>query len=549
MPPQDTTDLIIGKTPQYFFDNGIVGAVQNITRTVHSPQKSDANPVIQSERPWEHVTYFTCNGWQVWRDEESGRIHCIYEDWWLDRDRLVQEARGTIHAWAHSRMRYLYAYSDDGVEWVKPAMGKVMEGGHDTNVILGSEEFGSVHGAALVDDPSETDANRRFKSLYFHIPPEINEVGGGVVKVAHSPDGVNWTTSDEQPVVGTDHTHLDDVAIITWEPESWSYLAFTRHPFMGGGPEYVRMPRFGPTGGTPSYDLATDLPQRRNRRRIFLMESSDFKNWSTPRLVLAPDPEIDNLDTSFYGMKIQRVGTQWLGFLNVFNMVANTMHVELTHSRDGRSWRRVTPGRPWLEPGSPGEWDQFMVNITSAPVAADDDELRVYFGGSKNHHDWWFAGPVENRDDPSRWDHAPEVEDMGEVGYCLGLAKLRRDGYVSLGASLEREGVVVTEPFIAEGDTLVINACCEPGGYVKVEVTDGHDRPVAGGAEADCDVFTGDSVAHNVTWGGGGAMPMPTLEFADVRLPETPYRRLRFTLRGAELYSFQVVHADTADWL
>lgn len=547
MPPQDTTDLIIGEAPQYFFDNGIVGAVQNITRTVHSPRKIDNNPVIQSDRPWEHITYFTFNSWHLWHDAATGRTNCIYEDWWLDRDRLVQEGRGTIHAWAHSRMRQLYAYSADGEEWTKPPMGIVEEEGHDTNIVFGSEEFGSVHAPTILDDPWETDPERRFKALYFHVPPGSGEVGGGLPMVAHSPDGIKWTPVDEPPVVGNKRARLDDGGSVAADPETGGYLAITRHPFMSGGPDYVRVPAFGPTGGTPSYDLATDLPQRRNRRRIFLMESSDFKHWSTPRLVLAPDPEIDNLDTAFYGMKIQRVGSQWLGFLNVFNMVANTMHVELTHSRDGRIWRRVAPGRPWLEPGSPGEWDQFMVNINTAPLEVDDDELRVYFGGAKNHHDWWFAGPAENRDDPSRWDHAPEVEDMGEVGYCLGLAKLRRDGFVSLGASLEREGLVVTEPFIAEGDKLVINACCEAGGYVKVEVTDGHDRPVAGGAEADCDVFTGDSVAHTVTWGGGGAMPMPTLEFADIRLPETPYRRLRFILRGAELYSFQVVQADTAD--
>ena len=543
MPPHDSTELVLGEAPQYFFDNGVVGAVQNITRTVHSPRKIDHNPVIQADHPWEHVTYFTFNSWHLWHDEATGRTNCIYEDWWLDRDRLVQEARGSIHAWAHSRMRQLYAYSDDGEEWTKPPMGIVEEEGHDTNIVFGSEEFGSVHAPTILDDPWETDPERRFKALYFHVPPGSGEVGGGLPMVAHSPDGIKWTPVDEPPVVGNKRARLDDGGSVAADPETGGYLAITRHPFMSGAPDYVRMPAFGPTGGTPSYDLATDLPQRRNRRRIFLMESSDFKHWSKPGLVLAPDPDIDNLDTSFYGMKAHRVGDQWLGFLNVFNMVANTMHVELTHSRDGRSWRRVTPGRPWLEPGSPGEWDQFMVNINTAPLEVDDDELRVYFGGSKNHHDWWFAGPVENRDDPSRWDHAPEVEDMGEVGYCLGLAKLRRDGYVSLGASLEREGVVVTEPFIAEGDTLVINACCEPGGYVKVEVTDGHDRPVAGGAEADCDVFTGDSVAHNVTWGGGGAMPMPTLEFADVRLPETPYRRLRFTLRGAELYSFQIVES------
>ena len=546
MPPRDTTELIIGEAPQYFFDNGILGAVNNITRTVHSPRKIDANPLIQSDRPWEQITYFTFNGWHVWHDAESGRTNCIYEDWQLDRDKLTNQQLGTIHAWPHARMRQLYAYSEDGLEWVKPAMGNVIEGGHDTNIVLGSEELGSAHSPTILDDPWETDPDRRFKIMYFSVPPGSGEVGGGLPRVAHSPDGIHWTPVEEPPVVGTEGDGLDDCGSVIADPESHGYLSFTRHPFMSGAPEYVRMSSLGPTGGTPTYDVATDLPHRRNRRRIFLMESSDFQHWTTPRLILAPDPDIDNLDTAFYGMKPYRVGNQWLGFLSVFNMVSNTMHVELTHSRDGRSWRRVAPGRPWLEPGPPGSWDQFMVNVNSAPLTVDDDELRVYFGGARNHHDWWFAGPVENRDDPTRWDHAPEVADMAEVSYCLGLAKLRRDGFVSLGASLEREGVIVTEPFVAAGDTLIINACCRTGGYVKVEVTDSQDRPVAGGAESDCDVFTGDSVGHTVTW-GGRAMPMPALDSDDIRMPKTPYRRLRFTLRGAELFAFQVVQSDTAD--
>ena len=422
-------------------------------------------------------------------------------------------------------------------------MGITEEHGHDTNIVFGSENFGSVHGAGILDDPWEPDSQRRYKALYFYVPPTIDEVGGGLVKLAYSPDGKQWSPSANTPVVGPERTQLDDVAIITPEPESRGYLAFTRHPFMSGGPTHVRMPPHGPTGGTPTYDLATDMPQRRNRRRIFLMESSDFKHWSAPRLVLAPDSEIDNLDTAFYGMKAHRIGNQWLGFLNILNMVSNTMHVELTHSRDGRTWRRVAPGRAWLAPGDPGDWDQFMVNITSSPIEPNDRELNVYFGGARNHHDWWFAGPTENRDDPSRWDHAPEVNDMAEVSYCLGLATMRRDGFVSLGASLEREGIIVTEPFVAPGNTLVINASCKKGGYVKVEVTDWQDQPVPGGREDQCDIFDGDAIEHIVTWHGNQSMPMPKPTSDDIRLPETPYRRLRFTLRGAELYSFRIAHS------
>ena len=540
MPRLDATELIIGDAPQFFFDNGIVAAVFNITRTIHSPRKTDDNPVIQSDQPWEHITYFSNAGWQVWHDAATGRTHCLYEDWWLDRDKLVRREGGTIHAWANARSRYLYAYSDDGTSWTKPPMGLFTEDGHATNIVFGSEEEGSVHSLGLLEDPWDVDA-RRFKCAYFHIPPSVGEVGGGIVSLATSPDGIHWTPTGSPPVVGTERARLDDVAQLVVDPESRGYLAFTRHPWMVGAPDQLGMPPLGFTGGTPTYDQATDAPGGRNRRRIFLMESSDFQHWSRPRLILAPDPEIDNFDTSFYGMEPYRVGNEWLGFMSVFNAVSNTMHVELTHSRDGRQWRRVAPGKPWLQPGPPGSWDQFMVNVSSPPVDVGEPELRVYFGGSKNHHDWWFSGPTENLDEPSRWNDAPEVTDMTAVGYHLGLATLRREGFVSLDAALNREGVIVTEPFVSEGDRLTINASCQRGGYVRVEVTDLHNQPIPGATADICDTFTGDAIDHLVTWKHRSDVPLaPPEAEPDPRRPGPPHRRLRFTLRGAELYSFRL---------
>ena len=61
------------------------------------------------------------------------------------------------------------------------------------------------------------------------------------------------------------------------------------------------------------------------------------------------------------------------------------------------------------------------------------------------------------------------MTDRNAVGYHLGLAKLRRDGYVSLDAHREREGMLATQPFIAGGDRLIMNAACGPDGYIKVE--------------------------------------------------------------------------------
>ena len=149
----DSTELIIGDRPQYFFDNGLIEEIQNITRTVHAPKQLDENPVLQLDRPWEHFTNFGADDWAIWRDDDGG-FQCLYTDMALDREKLAREG-GTLIDWHISRFRVMYARSTDGLNWEKPAMGIVHEGGHDTNIVFGSETYGNVWGPALLDDPLE----------------------------------------------------------------------------------------------------------------------------------------------------------------------------------------------------------------------------------------------------------------------------------------------------------------------------------------------------------------------------------------------------------
>ena len=115
-----------------------------------------------------------------------------------------------------------------------------------------------------------------------------------------------------------------------------------------------------------------------------------------------------------------------------------------------------------------------MVNVSAAPVVVGD-ELFVYYGGSKNHHDWWFSGHEKNMDVPETkgWDH---------VGYHLGLARMRNEGFVSLGAHRVREGLLQTQPFGSYGDRLIINAACGARGLHQGR---GH-RPFGKGHNGKC---------------------------------------------------------------
>lgn len=52
----DATQLVIGDAPQYFFDDGLIEEVQHVTRRLHRPVSVADGPLIESDRPWEHVT-------------------------------------------------------------------------------------------------------------------------------------------------------------------------------------------------------------------------------------------------------------------------------------------------------------------------------------------------------------------------------------------------------------------------------------------------------------------------------------------------------------
>ena len=526
----DATSLVIEDQPQFFFDDGIVESVQNLTRVIHRPEKSEANPLIKKDKPWEHFVYFGTADFALWRDVDSGQFRCLYSDWKFDRAKHAAQG-GSIMAWDYTQDTHLYACSDDGLTWEKPAMGLIEVDGRDTNGVFGGAGYGSVWNMTVLDDPLETDVARRYKAVHSFIPagspPEAAD--NQEIRLAYSPDGVHWTPAGEPPVFGNLKNRLSDVTIVSFDQATQTYLLNTRHPWQGRAPRLPSVDVWEVSGG-PRFDRMQGVASRRNRRRIFQCESRDFVNWSTPRVIIAPDPDVDNIDDSFYGMTQYDLGGQWIGFLYVFHMVENYNDVQLVHSRDGRNWRRLAPGWSWLQPGPPGSWDQTQAyGIHAIPVG---DELRIYYGGSWCHHDWWYVGQYEGLQVPEAWDD-------DEVRYGLGLANLRLDGFVSLRANAVREGMLDTQPFVAAGDQLIVNATCGNDGYVKVAVTDEDGAALPGRGWDDCDVFSGDAVRHRVTWRSDPSLPMPAEQES---LPSaTPYRRLKFLMRNADLYSFRVV--------
>jgi hypothetical protein len=464
--------------------------------------------VIESDRPWEHKTYFSYANYSVFKDEADGLIKCWYEDF--------DVIPGVYPAPNANRSRMLYAYSEDGINFIKPEMDLFKIDNRKTNIVLGDENHGWVHAGTVIIDPHPASPERRFLALFERDWTDASKNPHHRVETACSPDGVHWQVQKDLPRFGISGPNLNDVMMLWYDHDTREFMLNTRHYLQWAGALNSRNPRTQSFNGP----RALDNWALQNQRRVWQSRSHDFIHWSEPMLIAATDDEEDNLDESFYGMGQCKVGSTYLGFVGVLHSVDQTRDVQLLVSRDALHWKRTNKRQPFVPVTGEGNWNAYMTSVVSPPLEMGD-ELWFYVGGSACTHDMWLCrneGFVH-----------PEHKDPSLVRLSLHLAKLRRDGYASLDANQYREGTVITRALISTGQRLEINARCRPGGSIRVEIADNCDEVFEQCRKADCDAFTGDSVRHTVTWKG------------NPNIPASSWRKLRFSLRDAELFSFRFV--------
>jgi hypothetical protein len=512
----DSIHYLIRNDPQVFVDNELIECTQGLTRRWHKPVRHQEDPIVLKDQPWEETLYFTYSNYCVIKDPEDGLVKCWYED--------LGSLIGMVghHPW---KTRVLYAESEDGIHFRKPELDIYSFEGNRTNVIMGytggADEAGmnpwsdvGVHTNGIIIDPEPPTPAERFRTIFSRMTPD--STGDTVFKTccAHSPDGVHWTPYDWYPTLGSAGSRLSDVSCIHYDHDARHFVQNTRH----GELYRVAIPDSTPQVSRRFRPYHPHRPELMAKRRVFQSRSHDFRHWSDPLVVSVPDDFFDNLDEAHYGMQQFRVGRLRFGTLGVFRYVDNEMEVRLVYSRDGVQFKPCDLGKAFIEPRGPGNWDAHMVSCTSQPVEVGD-EWWFYHGGTSAHHDWWF-GPKKN-EPPVRF---PETD----VRFGLGLARIRKEGLVSLDGSLQRDGYVITHALWSLGDRLVINAECRPGGWIKSEILDCNNRIVGSCSLENSDPFEGDETSHMVSWQGKPLIPGPG-----------EFRKIHFLVKDAEVFSFR----------
>jgi hypothetical protein len=266
---------------------------------------------------------------------------------------------------------------------------------------------------------------------------------------------------------------------------------------------------------------------REQGRKIGVSFSDDFENWSPIVTILAPD-EHDPVGTEFYWMRVTKYEGVYLGVIAVLHLDAKlldlkqsdpagpeqTIDLQLAVSRDGIHWRRMGNRAPWLALAPAQSWED-KVLWPGVPILVGD-EIRVYYGGQNVRHHYLDQNTGGTK-----------VDGNTRVG-AIGLATLRRDGWVAARPTHRGRGVLSTRALTFEGDLLEVNADAARG-QIRIELLDDARQPIAGFSGADAAVVAGDSIRHRVSW----RRPLGDLRGKPIRL--------RFALERADLYAFQFV--------
>ncbi len=338
-------------------DSRIIGFTENVSLVPGNVIKDPNNPLFVEEywsdppKIWE-ARYDNLYP-NVIYDEKDQLFKIWYKCFIRDaasesvpvKERLKHEYST---AGAGRKRGILYAWSEDGINWIKPSLGLVeFMGSSENNIVKLNFEGG------VFKDKQESDPKRRYKMFGRIDRPERH------MAVAFSEDGLVWSDPHPWPennVQGDAHNNA------IWSPGLNKYIGITR--------------------------------TWKDRQRIAVRtESENFINWTETEEILRGK----GIHEQVYSMPIFHYANVYIGLPSILNE-DDTVDTELAWSPDTRNWYRISPGSAFIPRGGNlsdypcSDYDAGCI-YASVPVIKND-EILIYYGGSNHYHTDWREGSL-----------------------------------------------------------------------------------------------------------------------------------------------------------
>lgn len=407
----------------------------------------------------------------------------IFTDGWFYGTVLHDDGKFKLWFRKPGTQGFGYAESADGLSFSKKA---------DISGI----NFAGDYTLAVEIDSAETDPRHRFKAGY--------DAPGMAAGIAHSADGIRWIPyHDGKPVT---KRAADTYNQILFDPEAKTYRLFTRTDFgTAGGLTELRgtrsmtnpAPKTNPANWTLVREWIFDKEGKSEaqRRQIYATTCWIYEGVYFALLSVYDSPgDVSEGKVSDTRKRHER----------------DVMNFYIATSRDGDSWDMhwVYAGQPLVPRGPDGAFDKDIV-LPASTIVTHADKHWIYYAGANERHG----------NEQVKFDRK----------HAIGLATLRLDGFLGLSAG-ENAGTVVTKPFKLEGNALLVNVDAHRG-QASLEVFDEFGQPLDGFCGEDVvPVTERDELRWHPRW----------KKHADLSALRNKVVRLKFRLRDAQLYSFQI---------
>jgi len=457
--PPEVINITVGR--QLFVDDFLIEST-DLTPEYHKARKFEGNPILHAEKPWEiEQSPVACpKSGGVWYDEEEKIFKMWYEGGWL--------------------RNMCYAESKDGINWIRPEL----------DVVPGTNKILPYTGYAHDKYNGELEYTRPDSTTVFidyNCPKDekyklfLRNPGGKYHAIA---------------AVSGDGIHFRDFKFTgkVYDRSTMFYNPFRK--------KWVYSIRDMWNERSRSYRECDDYLAGAD------WNPEDAHNWmccdelDKPLPYIRFEPQLYNVDCAGYESIMLGMFQIMYGPENEVCEAAGIPKItELIpmYSRDGYNFSR--PSRDSIINASiyKGAWDRGYVQSVGGVTIIHGDELWIYyigFGGDESHagEPWWTNGIYRNG--------------------ATGLAKLRRDGFVSMNG----DGTLLTRRVEFCGKSKM---CINANGTVSAEII-GENGDII----AKSSVFSGDSTCAELNFG----------EF-DIASLNGRAIKIKFNVSG-KLYSF-----------